>query len=159
MAVVNEKSSQIVKLDSDPRVELEVREAGGKLRTYRFDHTRAVAGDATSTVDLCKLPAGARVLAGASYYRNTAGGAALTQDMGTRSHINAQTGATVAASAARFQSAVDVAAAGFRTLAADGQMTDDQDILLGEAVVFITTAGAAAPVGYKVTGEIVVAVE
>ena len=156
MAVVDEKSAQITKLDLVPRQELSVKEYRGRVRTVRFDHTRVVAGDATSIVSLCKLPAGARLLGGLSYIRWTAGGASLTFDLGTAAHVNAQTGAAIVADAVRFADTVAATSAGLQFLSTDSVMLTkvDQDTILGEATVIMTTAALAAPVRFKVTGEL-----
>lgn len=160
MAVTNEKSVQMTNLDAVPRKELPANELGGRVRAARFDFTQgAAAGDPGSTADLCKLPARARVLAGLSYIRWSAFGAARTLDIGTRAHKNAQTGADIAANAARFVSALDVSAAGFATLASNAQMAGDTDTVLGEAVVYATVAGGTIPAGATLKGEIVYVVD
>src|SRR5262245_36822835 len=114
MAVTNEKSTQMTKLTSSPKQELSVKELDGRLRVARFDHTQgAAAGDIGSTVDLVRLPAGARVLPRFSYLLSTATfGAARTLSIGTRAHKNAQTGATIAEAAARLMSARDMTVVG-----------------------------------------------
>jgi len=151
-----EKSLQITELDATPRRELSVKEYRGRVRAVRFDHTRVATGSDPDTVELCRLPAGARLLGGLSFIRWTAGGAALVGAIGTRAHVNAQTGAVVTESAARFQTALAFTAAGLAFFSANSVMLTavDKDTILGEATVFMTTSALAAPIGFKVTGEL-----
>lgn len=59
----------------------------GKVRFAYFKHTQDGVGDATSEVNLCKLPAGTvRVLPGLSRYSISALGAARTLDFGHRAY-------------------------------------------------------------------------
>lgn len=160
MAVTNEKSTQVTDLTASPKKELDVRQLHARTRTARFDFTQgAAAGDATSTQDLCTIPAGARILGNLSFIRQSAFGAARTLDVGTRAHKNAQTGANVAEDADRFITALDVAAAGRSSFAADGTMAGDQDTLLGEATIFSTVAGGTIPVAATLQGEVVYVID
>lgn len=150
------KSTQATKVDSTPRQELSVRESRGRVRTVRFDYTQVALGAIADEIELCDLPAGARILAGLSYVRTGVGTALETYSLGTRAHVNAQTGATIAQSAARFAAGVAAnATPAFNTLAAvAGAMALDTDTVLGTARVYATIAGAGAAAGQAWSGEI-----
>src|SRR5258708_2410328 len=150
------KSVQATNVDATPRVELSVKQSRGRVRTVRFDYTQIALGSIADEIELCDLPAGARILAGLSYLRLGVGTASETISIGTRAHVNAQTGAAVAQNASRFAAAVAAnATPSFQTFAAiAGAMADDQDTVLGTARVYVTVAGAGAAAGQKFTGEI-----
>lgn len=150
------KSTQATAVDATPRQELSVKQSRGRVRTVRFDYTQVALGSIADEIELCDLPAGARILAGLSYIRGTAGTALETISIGTRAHVNAQTGAAIAQNASRFASAQPANATPFFvTFAAiAGAMADDQDTVLGTARVYITVAGAGAAANQKFTGEI-----
>jgi hypothetical protein len=150
------KSTQATKVDAIPRQELSVRESRGRVRTVRFDYTQVALGAIADEIELCDLPAGARILAGLSYVRTGVGTASETYSLGTRAHVNAQTGATIAQSAARFAAGVAAnATPAFNTLAAvAGAMALDTDTVLGTARVYVTIAGAGAAAGQAWSGEI-----
>lgn len=158
MAVTNENSAQVAKLVSVPKVELSVKERDGRVRIARFDFTQgAAAGDANSTQNLLDLPAGARLLANLSFIQWDAFGAARVLDIGLRAHKNAQTGATIAENATAINSAIDVAAAGRASLAADANgaigVAGDTLTVLGEARVFSTVTGGTIPAATKLRGD------
>ncbi len=160
MAITNEKSTQITKLSAQPRQELAVDQVAGRLRVARFDFTQgAVAGDVGSTAELCRLPAGARILANLSYIRWSAFGVARTLDVGLRAHKNAQTGAQVAEAAAALVNDLNVASAGVANLASNGTIAGDSYKVAGEADVFATVAGDTIPAGATLKGDIVYVVD
>lgn len=164
MAVTNEKSTQVTKLTASPKQELSVKERDGRVRIARFDFTQsAAAGDATSTQDLCDVPAGARILANPSFIKWDAFGAARTLDIGLRAHKNAQTGAAVAENATAINSAIDVSAAGRASLATDANgaiaAAGDSLLVAGEARVFTTVAGGTIPAGTTLRGDIAYVVD
>lgn len=155
MAIV--KSTQATAVDASPRQELSVKESRGRVRTVRFDYTQVGAGGIGDQIELCDLPAGARILAGLSYIRFSASTATATASLGTRAHTNAQTGAAIAENATRFWNASTSIATAGRYILGDAngsQFVDDKDTILGTARVFLTDAVAALANGTRVSGEI-----
>ena len=63
MAVTTEKSTEYTNATATPVVNNNTTEQHGRVRIAFFTHTQSGAGDATSSVALCKLPPG-RVRAG-----------------------------------------------------------------------------------------------
>lgn len=154
MAVQN--STQVANLVAVPKVELSVKQRDGRVRIARFDFTQSGAGSAADEGNLCDLPAGARILAGLSYLRNSASVGTQTLSLGTRAHRNAQTQAVIAENATRFWNVSTAGAtAGFYRLADSNgaAFTDDQDTVLGEARVFVRFGTAGPSNGQKITGE------
>lgn len=154
MAVQN--STQVANLVAVPKVELSVKQRDGRVRIARFDFTQVGAGSAADEANLCDIPAGARILAGLSYLRNSASVGTQTISLGTRAHRNAQTGATIAENFNRFWNVSTAGAtAGFYRLADSNgaAFTDDQDTVLGEARVFARFGTAGPSNGQKLTGE------
>ena len=67
MAVTTEKSTEYTNATATPVVNNNTTEQHGRVRIAFFTHTQSGAGDATSSVALCKLPPGrVRVLASLS---------------------------------------------------------------------------------------------
>lgn len=154
MAIQN--SVQVANLVAVPKVELSVKQRDGRVRIARFDFTQSGAGSAADDGNLCDLPAGARILAGLSYFRNSASVGTQTLSFGTRAHKNAQTGATIAESATRFINASTAGAtAGFYRMADcnGANFTVDQDTVLGEARVFVRFGTAGPSNGQVISGE------
>lgn len=150
------KSVQATNVDATPRVELSVKQSRGRVRTVRFDYTQVALGAISDEIELCNLPAGARLLAGLSYVRTGVGTALETYSLGTRAHVDAQTGLPVAQNATRFAAGVAAnATPAFNTLAAvAGAMALDTDTIAGTARVYATIAGAGAAAGQVWSGEI-----
>jgi hypothetical protein len=156
MAVQN--SSQVANLVAVPKVELSVKQRDGRVRIARFDFAQVGAGAANDEANLCDLPAGARVLLGLCYIRNSAADATQTISLGTRAHKNAQTGATIAENAIRWLNVSTLGANAIYTMfpAANGYAgaaLDDTDTVLGEARVFVKFGTAGPSAGKKLTGE------
>lgn len=106
MAVTNTESAQISPDRGD------VRDEHAKLRFAYFKATQSGAGDATSTMDLCKLPAGnVRVLPGLSRYSISALGAARTLDFGHRAYETKADGTLEAEALDAFAANIDASGA------------------------------------------------
>jgi len=168
MAVTVEKSTQMTKLTAALKQELSVKELGARLRTARFDFTQgAAAGDVLSTQELCRLPAGARILGNLSWLKYSAFTATATIDIGTRAHKNAQTGVAIVEDGDRFVKDLVATAAGRTTFASSthnsvvgaGVMVGDQDTVLGDVDVFAMNRVATIPAGATIAGEIVYVVD
>jgi|TARA_R110000787_G_scaffold31975_4_gene84617 hypothetical protein len=97
MAVTTEKSTEYTNATATPVVNNNTTEQHGRVRIAFFTHTQSGAGDATSSVALCKLPPGrVRVLASLSraYVNWTTSSATL--DLGWDAHTNLSGTAVVA---------------------------------------------------------------
>lgn len=118
MAVTNQTSDQITLGTNSPKEFVDVSEWAGRLRVAYFSHTQSGAGDAGSTVDLVKLPAGRiRVMTDLCKIANSAFGAARTLDVGYQAYT-AKDGTTTAADPDALTTAViDVSAAATNFLA------------------------------------------
>lgn len=120
MGVTNQESVQYENAFTDvPRVMNPVSVWGAKLQVAFFNHTQSGTGDATSTVNLVKLPAGrVRVISGLSraYINWTTGSATL--DLGHRAYTGLD-GVAVPEALAAIISALDVDAVGYRSLESD----------------------------------------
>src|SRR5690348_14028481 len=102
-----QKSTQCTRIDAGTI--LPIKEFRALVRTVRFDYTQVGAGSIGDQVELCDLPAGARIIAGLSYIRTSAGNASETYSVGTRAHRDETTGAgfpLVAENPTRFGTAI-----------------------------------------------------
>lgn len=91
MAVTNQKSTEYTNATASQVVNLAPHEFHGRVRVAFFTHAQSGAGDATSDVTLCKLPAGkVRLLLGSSFmYVNwTTSSATLDLGWGAYTDIN-----------------------------------------------------------------------
>ena len=159
MAVTTEKSTQRTNETATPPVLNPVHNAHGRVRSSYFSFTQgAAAGDATSTADLIKLPAGkVRVLKTESLVICSAFGAARTIDIGHTGYTQ-RDGTAVAASADTILDGGDVASAaairmgaGTNALGTDPTVEyDSVDGVLLQAVV----AGGTIPAGATLKGYI-----
>jgi len=98
MAVTTEKSDQITNQEASPPVMTGVDTLRGKMKILRFTFTQgAAAGDATSTAELVKVPAGVvRVFLALSRITVSALGAARTMDIGWQAYTDTNDDAVVA---------------------------------------------------------------
>jgi hypothetical protein len=155
MAVTNQKSAQVTALDNNTGA-LNVSDYKGKLRFLFFSHVQSGAGDATSTVDLVKLPAGKiRLVMPLSRIYRSAFGASRVLDIGWTAYTD-QNGAAVAAAPAGLVNDLDVSAAGNSNPTGvvgehETKEFDSRDGVLLQAVV----AGGTIPDGAKVSGYLV----
>lgn len=119
MAVTAEKSTQVTNMEATPPVRLSTRDHHGRTRIAAFTFTQgAAAGDAGSTMDLVKLPAGkVRVLKTGSVIVFSAFGAARVLDVGYTAFTKSD-GTTQAASVDTIHDGANVAAAGSVVLGA-----------------------------------------
>ena len=161
MAVTTEKSDQVTNLEALPPVRLNTDELAGRLRIARFSFTQgAAAGDATSTIDLVKMPVGKTVtiLKNLSRIVCSAFGAARTLDIGHQGFTNLD-GTVVAAAVDVLLDAGDVSAiaelllgVGTNALTVNNVFTiNSQTAALIQAVV----AGGTIPAGATLAGYIV----
>lgn len=91
MAVTNERSAQLTKMEAIPRGSLGTDEWHGRLRPAQFDHTQSVAGDANSTVGFVRLPAGrVRLFLFLSRIAHSAFGASRVLDLGWEAYKDRQ---------------------------------------------------------------------
>lgn len=89
MAVTTQKSTQVTNMDATPPTIMDTTSLHGRMRVAYFLHTQDGAGDATSTVDLVKLPAGkGRILIRSSWLASSAFGSSRTLDIGYVAHTD-----------------------------------------------------------------------
>ena len=137
MAVTSQKSTEYTNATATPVVNNNTTEQHGRVRIAFFTHAQDGAGDATSSVALCELPAGrVRVLASLSraYVNWTTSGATL--DLGWDAYTDLS-GTAVAADPNGLIDGLDVDAVGFQTL--EGAIA--ANLLTGGTYVFESKDG------------------
>lgn len=83
MAVTNQKSDQITNFDAVPAVNEQAHNLHGRVRMAYVSHTQSGAGDATSDIELLRLPAGkVRLLGNISNLEFSWATASATADVG-----------------------------------------------------------------------------
>lgn len=154
MAVTNEKSDIFTNLSGTPP---KLSPRPGMVVFQPWIHTQgAAAGDANSTIEVWRIPSGARLYLHLSTIRNSAYGAARVLKFGWRAYANPD-GSAVAADDDGLFAALDVAAAGFRhmveapTLGA-GLDSLDSRIFENSADLFLTVTGGTIPIGAVTRG-------
>jgi len=138
------KSDQITKLAAVPSSgTLDVDEGGGRVRAFGFKFTVPVGGVAIAdTVQLCKIPAGARILGGVEIHDAlAAAGGTIALGDGT--------------TAAKYMAATVVAAAG-RTDFANTRALNCREKLAAELTLTATVAVAALLAGAVLEGHVLV---
>ena len=150
MAETNELSTQISNLVASPQKRNPTTDEMGRNRTMRFDFTQgADAGDAASTMELVKIPAGrTRVYLDKSLIAFSAFGAARTLDIGTSAYTDSA-GVVVTADPDRFVDGLDVSSAGTAKLTGviggeESFLIDSREAVVIFATVLVDTVPAAA---------------
>ena len=162
MAVTTEKSTQITNSEAKPRVPLAANDWSGKLRVARFDFTQgAAAGDANSTVDMVRLPAGSvRVYLAMSRITTSAFGSSRTLDIGHTAYTGFD-GATVAADEDDLDAAQSIS--GAASYVPIGTVGGDETKLFeshGDGVLIQAKCeGGTIPIAATINGYFVYAVE
>lgn len=115
MAVTTQKSTEYTNVTATPVVNVGPTEMHGRVRVAYFTHDQSGAGDATSSVALCKLPAGKvrLLIASSSLYCNWTTTSA-TLDLGWDAYT-AQDGTTTAADPNGLADGVNVDTVGYFT--------------------------------------------
>jgi len=112
MAVTTQKSTQVTNTDATPPVMEETSDLHGRMRIAYFDHTQSGAGDATSSVEIVRLPPGTvRLLGALSRIEHAWTTASATMDVGWDAYIDLD-GDAVAADADGLDNGIDVDTAG-----------------------------------------------
>jgi len=114
---------------------------GGRMRVQTFSFTTPVGIAEDDTINLCKLPAGAKVIGG--YVQHGAMGVSSTLDIGTAADPN------------KYASAIDVAAAGVSSAVASTAALNYGAVTTTEENIIATAAGAAWADGEDLNGHIV----
>lgn len=146
-----------------PQQMVDVNKWHGRVRSRYFKFTQgAAAGDANSTAELVRMPAGrVRVLGWLSSIAFAAFGAARTLDVGNRAYTKVDD--TTQAEAAQFYaSAVDVSAAGSLLLSESTAAGTHTNLLVeskGGFTIFAKVAGGTIPAGTIVEGTILYVVD
>jgi hypothetical protein len=137
MAVTTQKSTEYTNVTATPITSNNTTEEHGRIRLAFFTHAQSGAGDATSSVALCKLPPGrVRLLASLSraYVNWTTSSATL--DLGWDAHTNLS-GTAVAADPDGLINGLSVDTVGFQTL--EGAIA--ANLLTGGTYVFQSKDG------------------
>lgn len=130
----------------------------GKLRLAYFKFTATEAGADGSTVDLCKLPAGAvRILPNLSRYNVSALGASRVMDIGHRAYYKDWTDTEVAEDGDAFVADDDVSAAVEAAALGTGVKFDVYST--GGVTIFATVTGGTIPIGAVIEGFVAYAYE
>lgn len=112
MAVTTQKSTQVTNTDATPPVMEETSDLHGRMRIAYFDHTQDGAGDATSSVEIVRLPPGTvRLLGALSRVEHDWTTASATMDVGWDAYVDLD-GDAVAADADGIDDGIDVDTAG-----------------------------------------------
>lgn len=154
MAVTNLNSTQYA-LQVGPGTEID-HPYHGRVKCMTFEFAQgAVAGDATSTATLIRLPAGKiMILTKLSQIEFSAFGASRTLDVGYAAYTNLSATA-VAAAPAYLASAVDVSSAGSMLLNESTTPTMSQYIETRDGLVLnATVAGGTIPAAATIKGYI-----
>ena len=115
MAVTTQKSTEYGNATASPVVNNETHEVHGRVRIAFFTHDQSGAGDATSSVALCRLPAGkVRLLLGSSFSYVNWTTASATLDLGWDEYTDID-GNTVVADPNGLIDGLDVDAVGLRS--------------------------------------------
>ena len=146
MAVTTQKSTEYTNATANPVVQNAVHDYHGRVRIAYFTHDQDGAGDATSSVALCSLPAGkVRVLLSSSnaYVNWTTGSATL--DLGWDAYTNTD-GDAVAADADGLVNGLDVDTAGYQNFGSGTTATGGTYLFesQGGVVIRATSPGAIA---------------
>lgn len=156
MAVTNQSSTEYTAQTASPPTVQETTVIHGRVRFAKVTHTQDGAGDATSTVDLIKLPAGrVRLLGPLCQLRFSAFGAARTLDVGWTAYTDID-GAAVVADADGLDDGIDVSSAGTMPLGTNTAVTDgdtyefesDDGVVLQATVLGGTIPDAATIKGF-----------
>lgn len=159
MATTAQKSTQLANSDAVPQVRNENVDVLGKLRVAYFDFTQDGAGDANSTVDLVKLPAGrVRVFPELSHIGFSAFGASRVLDIGYLGYEDWK-GVDQDADPDYFATDIDVSSAGTAKLSeASGAATTKLFRSRQGVTVQATVAGGTIPDAATLTGFVVFAI-
>ena len=161
MAVTTQKSTEYTNATANPVVQNAVHDYHGRVRIAYFTHDQDGAGDATSSVALCALPAGkVRVLlASSSAYVNWTTGSA-TLDLGWDAYTNTD-GDTVAADPDGLVNGLDVDTAGYQTFGAGTTATGGTQLFesQGGVVLRATSQDQALAAGDDLVGYIMYVVD
>lgn len=116
MAVTTQKSTQLTNLDATPPVIEETADYAGRLRVAYFSATQSGAGDATSSVEIVRLPPGRVTLLGRlSNIEHDWTTALATMDVGWDAYTEPD-GTAVAADPNGLDDGIDVDTAGETTI-------------------------------------------
>ncbi len=136
MAAVNVKSVQVTNQDAVPVSPIKPNELEGRVRIAYFNYSSPAASppEAASTIQLCKLPIGARLIRG-HFAHDGIGGASGTVDIGYLGDVDRYAdGVTVAATASAFDF-IDI----FAENVGDA-LTEARTLLLTTAVATMTAS-------------------
>lgn len=161
MAVTTQKSTEYTNATANPVVQNAVHDYHGRVRIAYFTHDQDGAGDATSSVALCSLPAGkVRVLLSSSnaYVNWTTGSATL--DLGWDAYTNTD-GDAVAADADGLVNGLDVDTAGYQNFGSGTTATGGTYLFesQGGVVIRATSQDTAIAAGDDLVGYIMYVVD
>lgn len=155
MAVTTQKSTQVTNFDASPSVREETSDVHGRLRIAAFDHTQSGAGDATSSAEVARLPAGTvRLLGALSRVEHNWTTSSATMDVGWDAYTDLD-GDAVAADADGIDNGVSVDTAG--AMAVGSALTADTKVFTSQGGVSIrlTSTDTAIVSGDTASGYLV----
>jgi hypothetical protein len=153
MAETQEESDLLINIEATPPKFNRRSKSGAGTILEVFEFTQGVAaGDANSTIRVCKLPAGARYISHLSRIRHSAFGTSRVLSFGWEAYLKPD-GTTQAASLTGLGTALDVAAAGTKVLN-DATGALESRVFEGPAVLTFQCTGGTIPAGATVKGVI-----
>lgn len=139
MAVTTQNSTEYGNTVASPVVNNPTSDVHGRVRIAYFDHTQSGAGDATSSVALCRLPGGrVRLLLGSSLLYVNWTTASATLDLGWDAYT-AEGGTAVVADPNGLADGISVETAGYLTGSGLASLADV--VAEGGTKVFESQAG------------------
>ncbi len=112
MAVTTQKGDQVTNLDATPPVVENTANMHGRMRIAYFSHTQSGAGDANSTVEVVRLPAGkVRLLGALSRIEHNWTVSTVDMNVGWAAYVDID-GTAVVADPNGLDAAIDVDSAG-----------------------------------------------
>jgi hypothetical protein len=155
MAVTNESSDILEVAESSTRQLNDNTKSRAHLLLERFEFTQgAAAGDANSTIRVCKLPARARYLSAYSWIRFSAFGASRVLSLGWEAYRNPKDPANpFTLDVDGLGSALDVSSAGTALMSALTNAVDDKEFV-DDVVLAFQCTGGTIPAGATVSGQI-----
>jgi hypothetical protein len=159
MAVENFQSTQVAAMAGTTTPSLETGDSYGRLRILSFDIT-ATAGDANSTFELVKLPAGkVTVLGLSSNLKHSAFGTGRTLDIGYSAYRQPLATSDTIADVDAFVDGADVAAAGTINLGTAPATGKISFVSTGGVTITGICLGAAVPNAATLKGYVIIVVD
>ena len=161
MAVTTQKGNEVTNLDAVPSVVAETTKLHGRLRFAYFSHTQSGAGDATSSVEIARLPAGSvRVLGAMCKIKHNWTTSSATMDIGWDAYTDLD-GDSVAADPNGMDDGLNVDSAGTVSTICTVLTTDNTKLFesKGKVSIRLTSQDVALAASSTVYGYLVYVVD